>query len=598
MADLERQAARPTPEPVARPVEAPGASLPRLPAAGSRALVAALAVMRTERRAEIVRSLQRGGGNRQVTAMLQRQSNPGGKDADPGFVGGSLVYFKKGTTEIADGDQQAYLGTLLLQGEDATAIEVHGHAGEEGPTAASDAALAQRRAETIARLFETSGAPTTPKVVGHGRVAEPSLEPMARSVEIKLAVPHGGPAGIAQAYAEVAKLLEQQLAQIDANISKIGNRQKVLTADIERAKATVAGLNGWVQEGRALVAEAELATGAARDAKLDAASARFEGVILYAQVTFYDVAFLIVADVADDAGVPSNLWMRLLSAHESEMRPLRSAVKALDRKAMAAAAASGAGKFKAATKLMNDFIAQMKIGAKLSGQVIAALDAAMIVYSIYQAGGAIRSSRGGPGVTVRVAAIGEISGGAAAGVAVTIPAEVLEAIRQLIRIGAISSAVVSMGVPTSQIQGPLGGTVMMRATPSSTVTPTKGPDSGKAAQYGDTRNKHTRVGDQSQADIENAVKNPAGSTGPLKDLTDAIKAKDKTYGSQLFKEATDKYGDLVKDALENGTRKSPTWIDHTAPFDVGIDILTGKTTRNYRMFFAAPKGGWHLFPVP
>ena len=87
--------------------------------------------------------------------------------------------------------------------------------------------------------------------------------------------------------------------------------------------------------------------------------------------------------------------------------------------------------------------------------------------------------------------------------------------------------------------------------------------------------------------------NPSAASADLQTLQQKI--GDATYGSQLSKEATDNYATLVKDALENGARTSATRIDHTAGYEVGINI-NGQPTKDYTMFFSNAYGGWHIFP--
>jgi hypothetical protein len=320
--------------------------------------------------------------------------------------------------------------------------------------------------------------------------------------------------------------------------------------------------------------------------------------MLYAQVVYLDVAVLNVVGIADEARVSMGSIHVLTSAQDNAMRPFRLAVKSLDRRQIEAVAPGFSAKFLEARQALQDFVAQMQIGAEVSGKVIAALDAAMIVYSIYQAGLALSSGGMGPPTMIRVPAIGSVSGGAAAMAAIRIPAEALEAIRQLIAIGAISSALVGIGIPGMSGISAGSGTIFMRATPSGSVTPASGPEAGRPNSFGDNRHKHTKTGNESLADMKSAVASRPTTPGSLQELHDAAAHSNKAWGSQLSKEATDRYADLVKNALENGVRKSATWYDHTASFEVGIDVVTKSATRNYRMFFDAAKGGWHLFPVP
>jgi hypothetical protein len=140
-------------------------------------------------------------------------------------------------------------------------------------------------------------------------------------------------------------------------------------------------------------------------------------------------------------------------------------------------------------------------------------------------------------------------------------------------------------------------------TPEGSVAITKGPLSTqtppiKTVQYGDTRNKHTRLATYTQAQLEQAVKSPDPKKKPEQFLVDAIKAQDTAnYGSQLNSAAVGKYAELVKDAVENGIpkpRRSDMYF-HEATFVVGIDVATGKGTKRYRV--DSVPNGTHIIPV-
>jgi len=46
-----------------------------------------------------------------------------------------------------------------------------------------------------------------------------------------------------------------------------------------------------------------------------------------------------------------------------------------------------------------------------------------------------------------------------------------------------------------------------------------------------------------------------------------------------------------------GAERAAATAGHRVAGPTGIDITTGAATKNFRMFFDAAKGGWHLFPV-
>ena len=80
----------------------------------------------------------------------------------------------------------------------------------------------------------------------------------------------------------------------------------------------------------------------------------------------------------------------------------------------------------------------------------------------------------------------------------------------------------------------------------------------------------------------------------LRAFVEGIRAGSRRYGSQLSKEAVDRYPELVKRALEKGVEKSGRIVCEDA-VEVGIDVQTGKATRLYQM--NGTPGEAHIFPV-
>ncbi len=553
---------------------------------------------------ELVHTIQQRDG----AALVQRAcpAPPTGVGATPSSepcetgtaeaVSGSILYFCTDSTELVDEESRDGLARLLVRADEATRIAVHGYASADGPNEAYDRNLSCLRAVAVANQFERSGAAVPVKKIAHGRTTgygprEPKLN---RAVVVQIDAPAAAPPSKKQAFLDLEKLLDQELTQIQGNIGSISNKSLIFTDAIAHAHRQVAVVRAILTEGHRLIEEADKLTGAAADKKFDEASARYEAVMLGAPVVHWQMAYFIVASAAEDARVPSREYVKLLFVFDTEMVPLVEGFLSLDRAKIASAAALAPAKFRLLRDTLEKFVADVKVGAAVSAKVIAALDAALIVYSIYQAGRAIGAARGGPPATFQVPVIGGVTGGAATLVTVSIPAEVLEAIRQLIAIGAISASVVNLGVPGVGVS-PTGPTLVFRATPSGSVTPSTGPDAGKSTSYGDSRHKHTKLADHTMDEMKDAIKSPSSAKPPLDELPKRI--GDKAWGSQLSKEAVDKYADLVKDALESGTRIGKTVIEHKALFEVGIDIATGKSTTVFRMHFSPAYGGWHMFPV-
>jgi hypothetical protein len=133
-------------------------------------------------------------------------------------------------------------------------------------------------------------------------------------------------------------------------------------------------------------------------------------------------------------------------------------------------------------------------------------------------------------------------------------------------------------------------------TPEGSVIITQGTLKDVTVNYSDPRGKHTRFPKYTQAQLEQAIKKPSDKRE--QDLVDAIKAKDTaTYGSQLNSVAISEYANLVKNAVEKGTlkpRRSDMYF-HEASFAIGIDVITGKSTKKYRI--DSVPNGTHIIPV-
>jgi hypothetical protein len=376
-------------------------------------------------------------------------------------------------------------------------------------------------------------------------------------------------------------------------VGEIGNRSGVFTEDIKRVGAVTKWISKTLGEGKKAVTDAGNLAEPERAAKLEEASARYEAALIVAQVSYLDVCFLRVADVAENAGVTTEALMHTLKIHNVESTPLLNSVVGFDRKKMAQAANDFAAKIPMAKKHLEEWAKSIGVGAHWSGKAIAAADAIMIVYSLYSIGGAVAGGRGGPGASVRIPVIGGITaGGAATGVTIQISSAAIEGIRKLIQIGAISAPIVALGTgptvtaPTFDVP-----TQLLRSTPSGKLTPNAGPFKGKQVTYEDGRNKHTKFANFTIDELAEAMRKPP-KKGALSKFAEA--KGDAKFGGQLSKEATDQYEKLMRDALEKGTERAGKFY-FKADFDVGIDIMTGKRTPFYRVD-GMPNGG-HIIPV-
>lgn len=396
----------------------------------------------------------------------------------------------------------------------------------------------------------------------------------------------------AKGFSVLGDVLREEIGATQSNLSEVS----IFTSDIEQAHAMISWMNKTLAEGKQLLTEADKATGVQHAIKLEQASARYEAVTIVAQVTFLEVDYLIVAEEATKAGLPGSEVTSVLRGLGRDMSPLLNSVVGFDRQSMAQAASGGKATFQWYQDFLGKWVQSIGRGAELSRKAITVANTLTIILSLYQAGRAISMAGGGPSATFRLPFIGGVTaGGAAVGGTVTISAEMLESIRQLIRIGAISGAVASFGAgPTGAISEPAVPTLVFRATPSGRVTPSSGPYKGQRVNYGDGRNKHTKVADKTLKELEDALSKPP-KKGLLQRFVEAVKAQDRGFGSQLSKEATDQYEKLVKDGLEKGVERGGK-LYYKADFNIGIDVETGEPTPFYRL--DSVPNGTHIVPVP
>jgi hypothetical protein len=363
---------------------------------------------------------------------------------------------------------------------------------------------------------------------------------------------------------------------------------------------------GWVATAVAsaagLAAQAE-AGGQQGAGLLQQAATRYAAALFGAQCMMVWLSYVKTAAAGVSHAVPisfEHLAWRILGVRD-KLDPSMKDLASLDAAKVAAVAdrfPALAASFKAD---FDHFVTEFDTASKNYAQF-------MKVFAVYQlvlgliggiAMGAGGAASGEASVALALPGIGGISaGGVATGIRIVISAEWLEMIRRLGMIGAISlgttDVIVGLAYPGEQLAAPGGLHIMLRSTPQGSVTPSSGKDSGKSVSYGDTRAKHTKIADHSLQEMKDAAADPSKATGDLKGLRDNL--GNPAYGSQLSKEATDKYATLVKDALENGTRFSPTRINHVAAEEIGINIMTGSGTKNYTMHFSLTYGGWHIFP--
>lgn len=382
-------------------------------------------------------------------------------------------------------------------------------------------------------------------------------------------------------------------ADLDATtdvIARIGNRQRILTGQLAHlSQRAMPAVRAIAEEGRsfALLAD-EARTPEERKTRLREAAGRVQGALLLSQLQRFQVAYLALAGAADDAGYPSSRTVEILASVDRALAPLVEAALTFESERIQEAIAGQEQVLVDLQAGLTRWQAALERGTALSKKGIAMADAALIVLSIYQAG------RGLGGIGTRPGLSGLAGNGTAVAGVTVATEELAEAVRKLVELGALDASVVSK---SPGFVAPAGTPEpILRETPSGTIVPARGPFAGKEVRYGDPRSKHTRVASKTLEQMRRALAKPRKAKGVLKRFVARIARGDTEYGSQLSKEATDRYEALVRDAVENGRYRSGKF-HRTADDFIGIDVETGQATKRYRVDLSSSGHGAHVLPV-
>ncbi|NUQ79231.1 MAG: hypothetical protein HUU21_37435 [Polyangiaceae bacterium] len=207
----------------------------------------------------------------------------------------------------------------------------------------------------------------------------------------------------------------------------------------------------------------------------------YTGVFVLSQLWQLYINIAVATDAADAAGVPSGILAKRLVYFEKDEAILALTQAGLDANvpAMHSALPAARSAFALHVESLDTWIASIHRGEFLSKKVIAVADMTMIAISIYQVWKLPAVSGGS---TTPPTILGTLPGGAALGSVVNLPslARALEAIRNLVAIGALDGALIA-GI------GSLGGgpsialPELQRPTSLSVQTPGSGPKAGAPA---------------------------------------------------------------------------------------------------------------------
>lgn len=275
----------------------------------------------------------------------------------------------------------------------------------------------------------------------------------------------------------------QSAQRVRARLGDVGDRSKLLGPDVRRLGEVFDGMFRVHREGMALIEEAGKETdGYAQQVKLDAASARLEALWLGLRVVTVQLNYLLLADAAENAGVVSTHWLDMLNTVRSRTEPIMKSLVGFDARRMEDAARAYGPGLAELDSLLPRWEKAISLGTVWSSRAIRAADATMLAFAAYETYQALGTlGGGGPDLTFRFPGlVTPGAGGAATAATVVIPAEVLESIRKLIELGAISNAVLSAGagplVGRPELVG--GGRLEMRAMSGANPTASSGQGKG------------------------------------------------------------------------------------------------------------------------
>lgn len=287
----------------------------------------------------------------------------------------------------------------------------------------------------------------------------------------------------AQPTAALFEYWRQSAEKVRARLGEVGDRSRLLGPDVRRLGEVFNGMSRVHREGMALIEEAGKETdGYAQQMKLDAASARLEALWLGLRVVTVQLNYLLLADAAENAGVVSTHWLDMLNTVRSRTEPIMKSLVGFDARRMEDAARAYGPGLAELDSLLPRWEKAISLGTVWSSRAIRAADATMLAFAAYETYQALGTlGGGGPDLTFRFPGlVTPGAGGAATAATVVIPAEVLESIRKLIELGAISNVVLSAGagpfVGRPELVG--GGRLEMSAREGAKPTTSSGKGKG------------------------------------------------------------------------------------------------------------------------
>jgi|SRR6185295_13144380 len=258
-----------------------------------------------------------------------------------------------------------------------------------------------------------------------------------------------------------ASLFEQvgrDAAGLRGHLSEVSDRSKLFGPDIRRLERMFDGFERIKVEGLECLKRKDRA----------GAWARLNALVLGLPVLTIQLAYLVTASHAEDAGVVTGHWMGILAAMRAGTEPVLDAMVGFDVRRMEEAAEKYRQGLVDLQEALPKLQKSMLLGARWTEKSLLLANGVMAAASVYDMAAAFEAMGGGPGSGISVS-FPALAGAGAGGGAVVISVDLLEALRELVRIGALSAPVLStVAVMMGQAGPPTGPTPVARPGPSRT----------------------------------------------------------------------------------------------------------------------------------
>ena len=283
---------------------------------------------------------------------------------------------------------------------------------------------------------------------------------------------------------EVAEHWQQAAEQVQSSLDKVERRHGVIGEEHLRLSRGFAWMSRVHRELRALVkSAAEEPDAYEEQMKLDAASARLAALVLTQRILTLRLNFLLLADLAEDIKVARPHWVGPLLRVQMETDVVLASLDGFQPEQMERAATIQAPVMAELEAFVPQWHATLLRTAETGRKVTLAVDMVTVALAAYSGFAALGARGGGTALAVRVPVLAAAGGPAvAAGRTVVISAEVLESIRRLVELGALSGVLLWAGAgPVAKgVELVPQGQSMMRSAGGSGTAGQAGPRGGSS----------------------------------------------------------------------------------------------------------------------